>query len=190
MMVERLIYPVVSLGPGERLAIWTRGCDKACPGCANPELWAPDPDRELTPGQLLGAVKAALGDKKPDGITITGGEPLWDPDALLCMLEALRTLSADILVYSGYTLKEIQARLGPERMGRLKSLAGVLIDGRYIAAENTPDCVLRGSKNQRLHYFNPAFKARYEEYLVKGRTLQQVYSDDGFISVGIHNPES
>lgn len=189
MMVERLIYPVVSLGPGERLAIWTRGCDKACPGCANPELWAPDLEREVSPGRLLEAVRAALGGKKPDGITITGGEPLWDPDALLDMLEALRALSADILVYSGHTLEEIQALLGPERMARLRSLVGVLIDGRYIAAQNSPDCVLRGSGNQRLHYFNPALRERYEACLARGRTLQQVYSDGGFVSVGIHNPE-
>lgn len=28
MQIDRLLYPVHSLGPGDRLAIWIRGCKK------------------------------------------------------------------------------------------------------------------------------------------------------------------
>lgn len=38
MQIDRLLYPVHSLGPGNRLVIWVRGCKKRCFNCANPEL--------------------------------------------------------------------------------------------------------------------------------------------------------
>lgn len=38
MYVDRILYPVISLGTG-RLCIWVSGCSARCNGCANPELW-------------------------------------------------------------------------------------------------------------------------------------------------------
>ena len=34
MQIDRLLYPVHSLGPGNRLAIWVKGCRKRCFNCA------------------------------------------------------------------------------------------------------------------------------------------------------------
>ena len=38
MQVDRLLFPVTALGPGNRLAMWMIGCHKRCKKCANPEL--------------------------------------------------------------------------------------------------------------------------------------------------------
>lgn len=48
MQIDRLLYPVHSLGPGDRLAIWIRGCKKRCFNCANPELQLFNPNSEVS----------------------------------------------------------------------------------------------------------------------------------------------
>ena len=39
MNVARILFPVQVLGPGNRIGIWLCGCNRACKGCSNPELW-------------------------------------------------------------------------------------------------------------------------------------------------------
>lgn len=48
MQIDRLLYPVHSLGPGNRLVIWVRGCKKRCFNCANPELQFFNPKSEIS----------------------------------------------------------------------------------------------------------------------------------------------
>ena len=48
MQIDRLLYPVHSLGPGNRLAIWVKGCRKRCFNCANPELQLFDSNNEVS----------------------------------------------------------------------------------------------------------------------------------------------
>ena len=38
MFIERILCPIVTLGPGKRLVIWTKGCSKNCLGCISPEM--------------------------------------------------------------------------------------------------------------------------------------------------------
>lgn len=38
MVIGRLLSPVHSLGPGERVCLWTQGCSKKCVGCISPDL--------------------------------------------------------------------------------------------------------------------------------------------------------
>lgn len=53
MFVDRIYFPVTTLGPGERVVVWTCGCTKRCPGCANPELWETRPEAAIGPRASL-----------------------------------------------------------------------------------------------------------------------------------------
>jgi anaerobic ribonucleoside-triphosphate reductase activating protein len=83
-----------------------------------------------------------------EGVTLSGGEPLQQADAVLSLLQRLRertTLS--LVLFSGYTLQEIRdLPKGTNILG----LVDVLIDGRYEARERL-GTGLRGSHNQRVH---------------------------------------
>ena len=180
MYVARVLYPVEVLGPGKRIGIWFCGCPRRCKGCSNPELWELQ-DRYLTsPKQVFELVMQIAKSYPIEGFTLTGGDPRYQADDLQELIRLLQTISDDILVYTGYSITEINSEY-------LRGIA-VLIDGEYIEGRNN-DCILRGSDNQIIHILDPNYKEKYEEYLLQSTNqIQNFMTSDGVISVGIHKP--
>lgn len=68
-------------GPGVRFVVFVQGCPLRCHCCHNPDTWDFVGGQEYTPDQILEKVKRYreyFGEK--GGITISGGEPLCQPD--------------------------------------------------------------------------------------------------------------
>ena len=190
MQIDRIIYPVNALGPGDRLVIWTVGCSKHCYMCANPELWDKDPCKEIDIDTLVDSIEKYIGNRILDGITFTGGDPMEQFDELYRFLRIARNWTNDILVYTGYTLDEIKKKIGEEQFISFQGLCSVLIDGRYVDALNDDNYTLRGSKNQKIYYFDSTLQDKYIKYIAEGRRIQNISYSNSFISVGIHNRES
>ena len=187
MYIDRILAPIETLGPGRRLVIWTKGCTKHCPHCANPELWDTAAAKEYSVSDIVTIIRNVYRETKFDGITISGGDPLEQKEDILTLLEQVQDLTEDILVYTGYTLEELERLWTEDEIRRLKQYISVLIDGPYIDAQNEKEIVLRGSANQRILYFKEKQKDAYEAYLSEGRKIQNVMMGDKLISVGIHN---
>lgn len=121
-------------------------------------------------------------------ITFTGGDPLEQPRALLDLLRKIRAHFCDILIYTGYTLEEVQAVLGEAPYAELVRLSDALIDDRYVEAQNDGKCALRGSTNQQLHLFtmDEQLRAEYGQALTEPRRIQNVVFDGRSLSIGIH----
>lgn len=180
MYVARVLYPVEVLGPGKRVGIWFCGCPRRCKGCSNPELWEFQDRYRTTPEAVFEMVKDISQAHVVDGFTITGGDPMYQADELQVLIALLKSISGDILVYTGYSIEELNAK-------QLDGIS-VLIDGEYIEARNT-NCVLRGSDNQRIHILDQTLKKKYGGYLGKTKNqIQNFMTSDGVISVGIHKP--
>ena len=107
MFVDRIYFPVTTLGPGERVVVWTCGCTKRCPGCANPELWETRPEAAIEPARLAAVLNDLAGRTGAHRITFTGGDPLEQAPALASVLAAIRSAFDDILIYTGYTFGEL-----------------------------------------------------------------------------------
>lgn len=177
MFVDRIYFPVTTLGPGERVVVWTCGCTKRCPGCANPELWETRPEAAIEPARLAAVLNDLAGRTGAHRITFTGGDPLEQAPALASVLTAIRPAFDDILVYTGYLFEELPS---------LPQEIDVLIDGPYVEAENDGVCALRGSTNQRVIVLNPALETLYHEEMQKPRSVQNAVFDGRAISIGIH----
>lgn len=204
MFVDRLYVPVTTLGPGERIVVWTCGCAKHCPGCANPELQKKRPDAAIEPARLAALLTDLAERTGTRRITFTGGDPLEQAEELAQVLAAIRPAFGDILVYTGFTLEELRRRadfpsclLAPlpregsagEKTGArtsLPPLIDVLIDGPYLEALNDGACALRGSTNQRVIVLNPALENLYHEEMSKPRRVQNAVFDGRAMSIGIH----
>lgn len=132
-------------GPGLRAVVWFQGCTLGCPGCFNPATHDPHGGYESDTAWLAAEIPALA--PPIDGISISGGEPFQQPDALLALLTRLAGSGLSRLVFTGYTLDEIhRCRLGPEILQHLD----VLIAGRYDAAQRVAKGLL-GSSNQQIH---------------------------------------
>ena len=188
MNVARILYPVKVLGPGDRIGIWLCGCNRACPGCSNPELWSPRPEYEVSIENLCHLIDQVLSNHPVDGITITGGEPFQQADDLWKLISQLSNQVPDILVYSGYRLQELYDLNDPAVNSVLNNVA-TLVDGAYIQElnDNSP---LRGSSNQQIHILKDKYRDTYAHYLkTTENKIQNFTTGDGVVSVGIHRPK-
>jgi len=189
MQIDRVLYPVKTLGPGERLVIWTIGCSKHCYKCANPELWHENPDKNIDVGELVGIIKQTADNQTIDGVTVTGGDPFEQIEELNKLLSLLVEITDDVLVYTGYTVEEAKTILTKSEWESMRRHTSVLVDGAYMDELNDNECALRGSSNQNIVYFDESKKGPYTTYLKKGRAVQNVFYNEKMISVGIHNRE-
>ena len=188
MNVARILYPVKVLGPGNRIGIWVSGCPRRCPGCSNPELWERRPAFEITIDNLKEVISGIAAAHPVDGFTISGGEPMAQPEELADLMRCLVTVSKDILVYSGFRYEELK-RMDLDSIRRILKSVAVLIDGPYVEDLNNGS-VLRGSENQNIIVLNEQFRTKYENYLEATQNrIQNFTTYDGVVSVGIHNKD-
>lgn len=154
--ISRLHFPVTTLGPGRRIGIWLQGCSIRCPGCISADTWDANKGQATVDG-----VMAHLAQWLPaaEGITISGGEPFEQPEALVALLAALRRMTpADILVYSGKPIEQLAAVLR-HAAGFIDALISDPFD---LNAPHTMP--LRGSDNQRLHLLTALGSDRFRAY--------------------------
>lgn len=186
MIVGRVLSPVHSLGPGERVCVWTQGCQRKCNGCISPELQGRT-GNDIDNYRLAHLVQIVAEKGNCNGLTISGGEPFEQAESLLEILKPLRSVFSDILVYTGFTLEEIlSGDVGKEGIECLQ-LIDVLIDGPYVKELNRPDCVLRGSTNQTIHFLNKEKEQKYLAYMSKGRIIESFIHNNSTILTGIIN---
>lgn len=188
MLIARILSPVHSLGPGDRVCLWTQGCKKRCKGCISPEL-QPYSGNEIDEDVLAKILIQVARKNNCTGITISGGDPLEQSQALLKLLTLLRNEFDDILVYTGFELQDIQDGLVDIEAKKCLEYLDVLIDGKYIDELNYKDCVLRGSSNQRIHFINKGLAPIYAEYMKRGRILESFVHNENTIVTGIFNKE-
>lgn len=141
--LSKVHFPVRALGPGRRIGIWFQGCSIRCPGCMSRDTWAA-PRAFTTVEALVAKISAWL--TEADGITISGGEPFDQPEALAALLARVRLLSErSVLVYSGYPFETLRDK-HPHALAAID----VLISGPFDGNQREKR-LLRGSANQQVH---------------------------------------
>ncbi len=70
-------------GPGVRMVIFFQGCPMRCAYCHNPDTWMAKQGTLTTPEELIERFLRNRNYYKNGGITVSGGEPLWQLDFLL-----------------------------------------------------------------------------------------------------------
>lgn len=133
-------------GPGLRWTLYTQGCPHRCPGCHNPSTHPMEGGREVTVQSLLDAIR-----KNPllDGITLSGGEPLVQPEGCTALCAGAKAMGLNVWVYTGFTYEWLMSA-GNDAQRALLTHADVLVDGRFLLEERSLELLYRGSKNQRL----------------------------------------
>lgn len=133
-------------GDGLRCVIWFAGCSHRCPGCHNPETWSFTSGHRMDFKDMV-TISNQLQRQEISGITLSGGDPLYQADDLASFLKQIKQQfpDKDVWCYTGFKY---------ENIAQLECLEyiDVLIDGPYEQDLNPgPGKVLwRGSTNQRI----------------------------------------
>ena len=135
-------------GPGLRAVIWTQGCGHHCKGCQNPQTW------DFNGGGLVPideVIKALDETECQTGLTFSGGDPMYQPEACNEIAKYAKKKGMNIWVYTGYTWEELM-ELSKKKKAYMDFLKNtdVLVDGRFILKELDLSILFRGSRNQRL----------------------------------------
>ena len=108
-------------------------------------------DIGVTVGEIMATVerdRAFYGER--GGITLSGGDPLLQPRAVIAAADAAHAKGLTVWCYTGWTFEEImKGSAGPDAVEALNHI-DVLVDGPFRMELLSRECIYRGSSNQRL----------------------------------------
>ena len=87
-------------GPGTRFVVFCQGCPMRCQYCHNPDTWefaradGTGPGTSVTVGELLERYERNRPFYRTGGITVTGGEPMAQPDFVAALFRAAHAAHA------------------------------------------------------------------------------------------------
>jgi anaerobic ribonucleoside-triphosphate reductase activating protein len=176
--VHSVLLRSLANGPGQRFVVWSQGCALACPGCFNPETHEGTGGAARTVGEL---VDAALAERDIEGVTLTGGEPLEQPEAVAAFCAGVRGVLG-VIVLTGFSRAEIE---GDPARALAVADADLVIAGRYNRRLRVASG-LRGSANKE--YWDRT--GRYAPDVLGGVPDMEVHiGADGMVTVtGIAGP--
>lgn len=120
-------------GPGIRFVVFLQGCPMRCKYCHNPDTWNAEGGRETTAEEVAReALKYKSYFTGGGGVTVSGGEPLLQPEFLIRLFTLLKEKGVHTCIdTSGVCFREGDARL--ERLVSLTDL--FLLDLKHIDDE-------------------------------------------------------
>jgi len=149
-------------GPGLRMVIFMAGCPHQCDGCHNPTSWDITKGIEYQINDLFDIIQSEFHEPSIlSGITISGGEPFMQYEALYELLNKIKFIKRDekinIWVYTGYVFEEL---ISMEKIYTdILKYIDVLVDGKYIKSKYIEKKLKWiGSSNQRIIDLNKTFK--------------------------------
>lgn len=133
-------------GEGLRYVVFTQGCKHGCIGCHNPKThdinggYLEDTDKIIEEFKLNKILR---------GITISGGEPMLQANAVLDIAKSVKKLGKTVWVYTGYTWEQLMEMNNPTIVELLNTI-DVLVDGKFEIDKHSDNILWRGSSNQRV----------------------------------------
>ena len=124
-------------GEGARYVIFLQGCKHHCKGCQNPETWDFDGGKEIGEKEIAEDFRNR---KLLDGITLSGGDPFFQQEACVELIDLLD--GVNVWIYTGFEYDEISET-------ELAKKANVLVVGKFIE-DLKCDGQYFGSSNQKI----------------------------------------
>lgn len=136
-------------GPGTRMVLWVQGCPFRCPGCQNSDYLEFKVNQVVTVERVWEVFQQQPG---LAGISFSGGEPFAQAVALAELASRVQSVGKTVVCWTGYRLQQLQSSQILGAADFLKHI-DLLIDGQFVQ-DMVGNEVLRGSKNQQLHFLS------------------------------------
>lgn len=86
-----------------------------------------------------------------DGITLSGGDPFFQPEAVKEIAKFCKGKGFSVWAYTGFTFEELQEKSKTDlNLKELMKNIDVLVDGKFILEQKSLNIKFRGSRNQRI----------------------------------------
>lgn len=175
------------LGPYDRAVIWVYGCCFNCEGCVA---------RRYRSGVYYNASVDDMTEwflsTKKSHLTISGGEPFLQADALALLIKNIRSeTDVGVVIYTGFTYAELADKAEKEEdVKALLELADLLIDGRYVQ-ESDDGRPYIGSSNQRIIPLTNRYADEIEAYYgtAVGRKIELRFDSEKTVLIGVPSAE-
>ena len=129
-------------GDGLRSVIWFQGCKWNCEGCHNPSTHDMNGGFEKDIDNIVNEVAY---DTIQTGVTISGGDPFFQPESLLELCKKLKERNINIWVYTGFTFETLL-----NKHSEILQYIDIIVDGPFILEQKDLSLIFKGSSNQRI----------------------------------------
>ena len=130
------------------LDIYLAGCKGNngvhCKGCHNPSTHDMNGGYDVDVDDL---VNFYLKQELQSGVTLSGGDPFYQPEALLELTNKLKKNNVNIWCYTGFVFEDL---MKDDICRQVLKNIDVLVDGPFVIAKKSLALLFRGSENQRL----------------------------------------
>ena len=163
-------YDSIVDGPGLRMVVWTQGCIHNCKECHNPQTHDLCGGYEVDTKDIISKIKTL---KLQRGITLSGGEPFLQPEALEEIAKEAKSNNLDVWSYTGFTFEQLLDTKNPDRFKNLNLLKqiDILVDGKFELSKKDFTLKFRGSSNQRIIDVQKSLK--YKKIMLVEEYMQQ-----------------
>lgn len=134
-------------GPGIRYVVFMQGCPMRCKYCHNPDTWKFGAGKNYTAEAVFKEILKYKNYIKNGGVTVSGGEPLMQPDFVAELFSLLKSEGIHTaLDTSGVTFDKDNPQSVERHLNVLRYTDLVLLDIKHIDGERHKD--LTGLSNE------------------------------------------
>ncbi|MEG2337999.1 MAG: 4Fe-4S single cluster domain-containing protein [Clostridium sp.] len=154
LRVYRILSSTKVEGPGTRFCIWVQGCPIRCSGCFAKDTWDFNGGKLYDVNELISMISDS---KEIEGVTILGGEPFAQSEALYALGKKIKSIGLSIVCFTGYSYEYI-LNANSYKWNRLLSVIDLLIDGAYEEDNHDTSKPWIGSSNQNYRFLTSRYK--------------------------------
>lgn len=147
LYLYRLYHYSTVDGPGRRSVVQVSGCSIRCPGCYVPDTHEQKNGVQMPIVKIISEIVSLRSEH--DGVTVLGGEPFDQPEAVAELVTRLKAKDFHVTVYTGYLLKKLINRK-EFWVDQILLNTDLLIEGPYVRELGSSAGEYRGSRNQGL----------------------------------------
>lgn len=89
--------------------VFFEGCKWNCPGCQNHQLQTQDPNHKHTTVEAAEKILAFLKRSHTNKLVLSGGDPFYDTECALRLIDYLEIRGFDLCVYTGSNIEQVMS---------------------------------------------------------------------------------
>lgn len=135
-------------GPGVRYVIFVQGCPMRCQYCHNPDTWEPKIGEKRSVEELLKDYESYRPYLTDGGLTVTGGEPLWQMDFMIELFEKAKERNIHTCIDTSGIVFNRKNKEFMDKLNRLlKNTDLIMLDIKHIRDEEHKKLTGQSNKN-------------------------------------------